>query len=474
MSSQYPTAPGTFNPINPDTEFQAYGPTNNALRGPFSFMGKFYMFGLIGYDYEDNTIDGYRMYQSLDGLTWQPYGLMQLAANQATPNIVPVLNGNVVTVAQGDGIHLFFQDFDLVRGTWSAIYGSQAIANSGVLEIFLRPDRSLLVIYNNTVAGNQEIFAALYSQQSGQWLFSGTNVGTNIGAPPPLIQSYSVLDTLGNLHMILTVPSTVKSYYQQLTVAGGLGPFYAFNDSKLQGVQSSFPVIFGGMIVWPVFYTGTFGAGMVSAYLGTPLANPNWSVIPSPGIDPDTFDAYINSGATTAAVALAPTLSVNGGTILGVYGTTTVPGVNQLRLIQSTVNTFMTSAGWTGSQLIYDYTAASDANSVFFQQALAQQLNVSLQEFTVLQLPNNSVIVSSEMSILGGNPALLDIRYSLGPIAPLAPVLGPSMQGTRWITLPWPSGRPPHKFPRGWCNCPNLMVGKGFKFDQSDLKRRRS
>jgi hypothetical protein len=474
MSSRYPTAPGTFNPINPDAEFQAYGPTNNALRGPFPFMGKFYMFGLIGYDYADNVIDGYRMYQSSDGLTWQPYGLMQLSANQATPNVVPVMNGNLVTVAQGDGVHLFFQDFDLVRGTWSATYGSQAIANSGVLEIFLRMDRTLLVIYNNTVAGNQEIFAALYSLQSGQWLFSGTNLGTNIGAPPPLIQSYSALDGLNNLHMMLTVPAT-GTYYQQFTAQNQLGSFHDFTgDAKLIGTQSTFPVIFGGAVLWPVLYTGTFGAAMVTLYIGTPISAPVWSVLAVPGIDPDTFNAYIASGATTAAAALPPTLVVNGGTILGVYGTNTVAGVNQLRLTQSTVSTFMTSAGWTGSQLIYDYTAAADANSVFFQQALAQQLNVSLQEFTVLQLPNNSVIVSSEMSILGGNPALLDIRYSLGPIAPLAPVLGPSMQGTRWITLPWPSGRPPHKFPRGWCNCPNMLVGKGFKFDQSDLKRRRS
>jgi len=331
---------------------------------PFLHGGNlFYCGQLVG-----NAVSPAKIYmlKSTDsGATWNILDLANSPSTSLQPAPIPPPNGSalldttlqIVTVCYNDADlnvpanrPVKLRDFDLVTETWGLDYGTvgaPSVFNCN--QLFRRADTSLVFIqtrrpFTNTVVAT--VFAA------GVWsgpiaLTSNLPAGQNNNG-----SSSACLDASDTIHIFMfTKDGSSLSFctYQQLLSSNALGPFFNFTNEfgnlgtgNLGQIQMGDPIISGSNLVWGVIdVTGTVPTVMV----GTPLAAPVFTVLPSPGIDAG-FPA--GSGSVPQ-----PTLGTNGLKIFAVYVFVAPGGVNSLVRMAQTSNVANPATGWTAEE-IYD------------------------------------------------------------------------------------------------------------------------
>jgi hypothetical protein len=164
----------------------------------------------------------------------------------------------------------------------------------------------------------------------------------------------SVYDpTSGTVHCFLTGFDGSGNHhilYQQVLLSNVLGVFQDFGpaDFDTSSGPRANPIIVGENLLW--------GAEPVSdlyptLLVGTPLASPVFSLLPSPGIDPQ--------GPGGGASGLySPYLFSDGSTISAVYVVTSGLGAQEIRVAQ-TSNLVNPALGWSASTVYSDPTAAA-------------------------------------------------------------------------------------------------------------------
>ena len=258
---------------------------------------------------------------------------------------------NSVNAASG-AIHLI--NFNLITETWGAAYGTSGAptsAQSAGIAIWLRPDNTLAVLFDNRgdfVGTESGIGAAVYDLTGAAWrapfdvgvALLGLTGWDNTLTVVNFSQSSSVLDpATGTIHCFFNTLSTVISptwnnrvFYQQILLSDALGVFFDFpgqtapfpapprNTQQLiafSGPPMGNPVIVGDFLVLPVLMRNdtadVFPHQLANVYLGSPVDNPAWVLDTAASIDPGAFSddtIYPNE---------APTLSFNGSTLYAVF-----------------------------------------------------------------------------------------------------------------------------------------------------------
>jgi hypothetical protein len=265
---------------------------------------------------------------------------------------------NDAATAPGTSQPLKLQDFDLASETWGAVYGTSGAPSClAINQLFKRSDGSWIILHNRTfVPGFLPILrglaASIYNSGAGTW-GSDFDVDTNI--PSGYTQNASssaVYDPVTDVIHVFIPTRTAANLngvsYQQINLDNSLGASFDFsNEFGYLGTGSTpttmaDPIIVGANIVLGVLDTT---ATVPTVLVGTPLANPSWSVLAAPGIDP-------NFPGGNTYNSLVPYLATDGATIYAIYVYEDFDAgyAQHVRLAQTT-NTADPLSGWTGQEV---------------------------------------------------------------------------------------------------------------------------
>lgn len=246
--------------------------------------------------------------------------------------------GSVISTAVGP---ILLQDFDLVSGTWGAVYGAGSGNVYQTNQIYKRSDGSILVIAVDAISperleayvfsGGAWSHFSLASLLPGGWVSNGL--------------SSTVYDSItGTIHMFgiaFVGGVTKKQYYQQILLGNTVAGFQDLTGVYLAAAAMGNPIIVGGKLCWGVVdAANTFATILV----GSPLSAPVFSVAPSPGILPgQPIPGFPNT--------LQPTLCTDGVNIWAVFLAFGLP--DDVIYLSFTSNLSNPMLGWSGG-IIYD------------------------------------------------------------------------------------------------------------------------
>jgi hypothetical protein len=250
---------------------------------------------------------------------------------------------NNVDPPPGSPIQL--QNFDLDTQTWGVVYGvATAPTSSQVSAIYLRSDGSLIVFFNRAVIAGVVVGVTAAVFSGGVWgaaFNCDTNVAGGQTANADIASCYD--PNSGTVHFFVPTLDgafTHRTLYQQVLSDNSLGVFQTFTAADFGQLVfgENNPIIVGTRLLWGVPSVGNDYATLLS---GTPLAAPTFTLMPSPGVDPQ-------GPGGPASIQYAPCLVFDGATISGAYVVTTATGNRQVRVVQSAAPA-SPFTGWSGS-----------------------------------------------------------------------------------------------------------------------------
>jgi hypothetical protein len=261
---------------------------------------------------------------------------------------------NDAAISPGTAQPLKLQDFNLLTETWGAVYGTAGAPSCLTInQLFKRSDGSFVVLHNRTITSGAAVglAASVYASGAGTW-GSNFNVDTNVqGGSTGNGSSGATYDPATDIIHVF-IPTRTAGIntvtYQQINLDNSLGTSFNFsNEFGYLGTTTSALTMGNPIIVGDFILLGVLDptATVPSLLVGTPLANPSWSVLAAPGIDPGF------PGGNTYN-SLAPFLATDGTTIYGVYVYESFSAgyFQHVRLAQTT-NIANPLLGWTGQEL---------------------------------------------------------------------------------------------------------------------------
>lgn len=342
------------------------------------------------------------------GSTWAPLDLGNSPAFQHCSGYFDGLRTvfcAFVTANSGAGV-IELRNFDLVSETWGAVYGiAGAPVAGGTVAVWKRPNSTLLILYNGRTVGNPTasgMGGASYDLLAGSWgapfdvggnvlLLTGWDAAQTVCSPQ---FATSVKDSTGVVHVFFnsssnqTVPVVWgnRCFHQAVNVDDSLGPFtdfpgqvapfpaFPYNSQQLNAYEGSplgTPVIVGDMLVLPVLMRNDsiidrFPVQLANVYIGSPVANPVWSLNSAATIDPGALlDDFIFPQQS-------PMAACDGTTLYCVFPCQDEDGQNfaRLRLCQTTnLANPADPASWSAST-IFDLQVNAPAGFQFPTQEL--------------------------------------------------------------------------------------------------------
>ncbi len=338
------------------------------------------------------------------GLTWAPLD----AANSPTRNAIQpepmagvfydgagkyTVCATLGSVLAASAQPLYFQDFDLTTGLWSAAYGTAGAPNRyGVNQVQLRSDGSLLVITISALSGGGASALSADVFLGGAWSAFSVTAGLPVGWTTNAMSS-TVYDPLtGTIHMFSIAFSAgpVKhQYYQQLLLTNSVAGFQDLTGFYSNCTAMGNPVIIGNTICWGCADTAiTFGTIVV----GTPLSAPVFTVAPAPGVNPSQPIPYgINPNT------LEPTFATDGTLLWAVVcDNRNFAGLGRIWLSVTSGATPLT--GWVGGVIYDDATAPIPLSGDF--------------QYPTISLNGNSIYITFQNSV--GQPTNYFLSASIG------------------------------------------------------------
>lgn len=339
---------------------------------PFQFGGNWYQ-AIMGDQSGTNPNPNVVVYHSADGgATWTPgasAGAPVFTVADSGPAAVALVgnhvcvaytaNGNLNTGAT-DNVRI--KMYNLNTGIWGAAVPGGPLAVI-TLQLFSRPDGSLLLIYISAI-GPIALSAAVFS--GGAWGLP-FRIDTNLPAGyDAVVYAQGVLDPSGTAHVIFpgnnAVAQLTNLYEQQILPSNALGSFSDITvwqlpspGGSLGSLFNSSPIILNNSILVGLQGSSTGDLSQpdyVTLAIGTPLNAPVWTVGAAPGIDgltdPDFAEQSLSIATDGQAIYAA--YVVNSGATW------------QLRLL-ATQNLSNPLTGWT-SILAFDTGAAGVQNSI--------------------------------------------------------------------------------------------------------------
>ena len=318
------------------------------------------------------------------------------------------------------------QDFNLSTGLWGAVYGSGSANVYYINQLFKRPDGSVVVIAQTSAPSTIEVTANVLA--SGAWTqysldtsFPGGWGATGWNGP-----TAASMDSTGLIHMFAVVHELTFAYYafyQQFTTGNATANLQNLTATLGTGNFNSTanPVFFGAYICYGVTNPSATYATMIA---GTPISNPTFSMVASPGINPAQVIPSTDGGH------LQPALATDGTNLWAVFTQQHEVGIvfhNQVWL-SATSNTNPTT-GWNGA-LIYDDQVGS-------------------VRLPTIQYPTISVIGSPILTVQANDPGPDETTtYSIFPSLSISCSSPPN--GTKGVfythTFPASGGVTPYTF----------------------------
>lgn len=352
----------------------AQGEAQGSLYLPFQFNGNWYQV-IVGDQSGTVPNPTVNVYRSLDGgATWAIAGAVGapvFTVNDSGPAAVALVGNHVCVVWPVNGNlntgatdNLRIKMFNLNTNVWAPpITGGPLGVIS--LQLFSRPDGSLLVIYISAI-GPVALSAVVFA--GGIW-GAPFRIDANLPAGyDAVVYCQGAIDANGTVHAIFpgnnAVAQLTNLYEQQILPSNALGSFSAITVWQLPAPGGSLGSLFNTspLILNDSILVGLQGSSTgdlsqpdyVTVAIGTPIAAPVWTVGSSPGIDglTDPFFAEQSLSIATDGQALYAAYVVNSGASW------------QIRLLvnQNAMNPF---AGWSSIQA-FDTNAAGVQNSINF------------------------------------------------------------------------------------------------------------
>lgn len=290
------------------------------------------------------------MFKSTDnGATWTELDAGNGPSNASTPTGGAYFDGvNTFTIASTNGSRItpvahpiLLQDFDLVSGTWGAVYGAGSANVYGVNQAYKRSDGSLLVIAADNIGASASLTAFVWDGVS--WSSFGLTSGLPVGWKTDSSSSTVYESATGTIHMFgIAVDGALAKhqYYQQILLTNSVAGFQDLTGVYSAASAMGNPVLIGDQIVWGVMDAAETFASII---VGSPLSAPAFSFLPSPGVLPtQPIPGLPNT--------MQPTLAFDGTTLWAVFSGDGTSDIVYMAFNQNLSNLL---SGWDGG-IVYD------------------------------------------------------------------------------------------------------------------------
>jgi hypothetical protein len=350
MSPGFPAIPMETHAVGGQGQGAGVISFGGALYQVLQFSGLSFPPGVTGNVNVYKSTDGGASWTILDGAN-SP--LKQPTSGTAIASVIYDGAGTITVAASlGDAVFgpagpIFFQDFSLLTGFWSAAYGTVGSPNVFLLnQAYRRSDGSILVITMDSITPSGELVAHVF--KAGAWIASfDLTTGILPAGWTAINMSSTVLDpATDTIHMFGIALNGIlkKQFYEQILSTNSVAGFQDLTGVYGAASAMGDPVLYGGKLCWGVMDpTLSFATILV----GSPLAAPVFSIAGYPGV----FPGQPNPAPFPST--LQPTLATDGTTLWAVWLSDGTADIVNLSFTQNTSNPL---TGWTGASIFDDPT----------------------------------------------------------------------------------------------------------------------